>query len=110
MGMEISKTFPDGRGSINGQKCERQIVQKNFKMPSRKEKYIIGFLATCKYGCLFLQKLMFPSRLNKSSLMLWSFYWQTTIPKKTPEIFLEHDCIVRKKDNQAWAKLNCREW
>ena len=38
-----------------------KLYKKNFKMPSRKEEYIIGFLATCIYGCPFLQKLMFPS-------------------------------------------------
>ena len=33
--------------------------------------------------------------------MLWSFYWQTTIPKQTPEIFLEH---VRKKGQSGVSK------
>ena len=43
-----------------------KLYKKHFKMPSRKEEYILTvFLATCIYGCPFLQKLMFPSRLNK---------------------------------------------
>ena len=38
-----------------------KLYKKKFKMPSRKEEYIIVFLATCIYECPFLQKLMFPS-------------------------------------------------
>ena len=41
----------------------RDKFKKKFKMPSRKEKYII--LSIPLYGCAFLQKLMFPSILNK---------------------------------------------
>ena len=40
-----------------GRNVLRQIIQNNFKMPSRKEEYIIVFLPTCTYGCPFLQKI-----------------------------------------------------
>ena len=48
-----------------GRNVRDKLYKNNFKMPSRKEGYIIVFLPTCTYGCPFLQQIMFPSRLNK---------------------------------------------
>ena len=56
------------------------------------------------YGHAFLEKLMFPSMLNKWSLA--SIYLLTNHkPKQTPQIFLEQSCVARKESNQAWEKL-----
>ena len=51
---------------------------------SQVERKKIVFLPTC-----ILQKLMFPSRLNKYSLDL-IFLLTNHKPKQTPQIFLEH--------------------
>ena len=43
-----------------------KLYKKNSKCQVEKKNIIIiVFLPTCIYGCPFLQKLMFPSRLNK---------------------------------------------
>ena len=65
---------------------------------SQVERKKIVFLPTC-IGMPFLQKLMFPSRLNKYSLDL-IFLLTNHKPKQTPQIFLEH-VLSEKKDNQA---------
>ena len=54
-------------------------------------------------GMPFLQKLMFPSRLNKYSLDL-IFLLTNHKPKQTPQIFLEQSCVVRKKRQSDMSK------
>ena len=53
-------------------------------------------------GMPFLQKLMFPSRLNKYRLDL-IFLLTNHKPKQTPEIF-SGTCVVRKKRQSDMSK------
>ena len=70
-----------------GRNLRDKLHKKNFKKPSRKEEN--SFPTYMYIGMPFLQKLMFPSRLNKYSLDL-IFLLTNHKPKQTPQIFLEH--------------------
>ena len=74
-----------------------KLYKKKFKMPSRKEEYIIVFLATCIYGCPFLQKLMFPSSQIKYIKPNALIFLLTNHNPQTNTRNISETCIVRKK-------------